>query len=140
MHPLPFADGRHLRAHQRARDQVEAQRGQAVVVAARLEVGVDEAECQSALAVRQQVHRQKGDVVEHVDPAQRVVEFDAVEGAGLAVELQHVRQVQVAVALAHAAVAPAGLPQRRERLQLLAEPRAQRRSARVVGEDHRLHR
>ena len=75
-------------------------------------------ECQGAPVVREQVHRQEGDVVEHVDPAQPIVELDAVEGSGLAGGLQHVRQVQVTVAFAHAPVAPTLLPQRRERLLL----------------------
>jgi len=42
--------------------------------------------------VREQVHGQEGDVVEHVDPAELVVELDAVESGRRASELQHVRQ------------------------------------------------
>ena len=113
-------------AHQRTADHVEARCWQPVVVAARLEIRIDEADRQAALAVRQQVHRQESDVVEHVDPAQFGIEFDAVEGGGFVTELQHVRQMQVAVTFAHAPVASARLPQRCKRWLLRAQPRAQR--------------
>jgi hypothetical protein len=58
-------------------------------------------------AVTEQVHRHERQIADHVDPAEVVVELDAVEDSGLAFDLRHVAQVQVAVALADPAVAVA---------------------------------
>ena len=51
--------------------------------------------------MREQVHGEEGEVVERIDPAQLGRELERVEGDCLIALLQHVAQVQVAVALAN---------------------------------------
>ena len=98
---LPGPHQRDLGAHQGAVHQVVAEHAQAFVVAAGLEVGVDEAVRQRRQPVGLQVHRHEGDVAHDVDPAQARIELDAVEHQAAAGLARDVAQVQVAVALAH---------------------------------------
>ena len=88
-----------LRPHQRAVDQVEPQDRDPRVVAARLEVAVEEAPREVLAAAVGEVHRREGGLAHHVDPAQPGVELDAVEEHDAAVDAGRVAEVQVAVAL-----------------------------------------
>ena len=67
---------------------------------------------QSALA---EIHQQKGEIVEHIDRGEPVVEFDRVEQDGRAVDLDDVAQMQIAVAVAQIASPRPRLEQGRER-------------------------
>ena len=67
---------------------------------------------QSALA---EIHQQKGEIVEHIDRGEPVVEFDRVEQDGRAVDLDDVAQMQIAVAVAQIASPGPRLEQGRER-------------------------
>ena len=81
------------------------------MVARPVEPGVHEAEGEVASVVGGKIHDDEGHVVDHVDPAQRRVEFNAVEGHHVAVKAHQVGQVQVAMAFADAAVCQAGVPE-----------------------------
>ena len=59
--------------------------------------------------------RQKGEIVEHVDGGEPVVELDGVEQDRRAVDLDDVAQMQIAVAVAHIAAPRSRLEQGRER-------------------------
>ena len=50
-----------------------------------------------------EVHEQEGEVVEHVDRGERIVELDRIEQDGLALDLDDVAQVKVAMTVAHIA-------------------------------------
>lgn len=80
--------------------------------------------------VRVQIHQQKRQIVDHVDPAQRVVEIDAVEHQRVAAALHDVVQVQIAVACADVAVGSPGVQVRGELVAAPHAPRAQRRRQR----------
>src|SRR6185369_10955047 len=60
---LRFGERAHLGADERPRNEEEAQRRKPGVLAARLEVAIEEAEREVAAAVREQVHREKRGVV-----------------------------------------------------------------------------
>lgn len=68
-----------------------------------------------------QVHQGEGDVVEHVDPRQFLVEFDTVEQGRPPVEPADVAKVKIAVAKADEAGAGAGVEQVRPLPQFAAE-------------------
>ena len=110
------------RAHQRAIDEREAPQRQPGMVAGAVEPAVDEAQRKVAPAMREQVHRGEGGVVDDVDPAQAGVELDRVERHHVVVEQHEVGEVQVAVALAHAAGGEPRAQQRRQRCGLALEP------------------
>ena len=71
-----------------------------------------------------EIHQQKGEIVEHVDGGEPVVELDGVEQDRRAVDLDDVAQMQIAVAVAHIAAPRPRLEQRRERGEPLAARRA----------------
>jgi len=121
---LFFGDRRDLRAHQGPRHQVEAQRGQPVVVAARLQAGIDEAEGQRALPVGEQVpsRGRRCRAARRSSAVRRRTRCRRRRPVPR--PLQHVGKMQVAVALAHATGASALLPERRQCVQLARQPRA----------------
>jgi hypothetical protein len=81
-------------------------------------------------AVRGEVHQRKREVARHVDPAQRVVEFDAVEHQDAVAPAHDVVEMQIAVACAHEALrVPLG-EQRCDARQFRFVPRVQRGFAR----------
>ncbi len=59
-----------------------------------------------------EIHQQKGEVVEHVDGGELVVELDGVEQDRLALDLDDVAEVQIAVAVTHIATRRAQSEQR----------------------------
>ena len=61
-----------------------------------------------------EIHQQKGDIVEHVDGGEPVVELDGIEQGGRAIDLDDIAQMQIAVAVAHIAASRPRLEQRRE--------------------------
>ncbi|OIQ90249.1 hypothetical protein GALL_278800 [mine drainage metagenome] len=95
------------------------------MVAAALQPAVEKAQRQIAPAMGGEVHGEEGDVGLHVDPAQAGVELDAVERRDILAERHHVRQVQVAMAFAHPALAPARREARRQASALGFAPGAQ---------------
>ena len=60
-----------------------------------------------------EIHEQEGEIVEHVDRGERIVELDGVEQNGLALDLDDVAQVEIAVTVAHIASARPRFEQRR---------------------------
>ncbi len=98
---------RHLRPHHRSIDEIEAEQRTAAIVAGLLEIAVEERIREIAAIANFAVHHQERRVADHVDPAQRLAELDAVERMNAVVEPHEVRQVQIAVTLAHEAVAAA---------------------------------
>ena len=81
--------------------QVIAQQRQAFEVAGRFEIAIDQAPRPGGFAARMQVHREKRELVEHVDPAELIVEFDAVEEHDASVDERDVGQVEITVAFPH---------------------------------------
>ena len=113
------------------------------VLALRVEIGVEHGVGVSRQAALAEIHEQEGEIVEHVDRGERIVELDRVEQDGRAVDLDDVAQVQIAVAVAHIASARPRLEQGRERGERFAA-RAGKRDApppadsrsRVGGKHH----
>src|ERR1022692_872695 len=97
----------YLCPHHRAIREVEAQDRQPRVVPSDLQIGVEKALSQVVATAILQVHHGEGDFADDVDPAHRIVEFDAVEDSDLAIDARNVAKVQIAVALAYE---PALLP------------------------------
>ncbi len=88
-------------------------------IAACFEIGVEHGIGVSTQAACAKIHQQEGEVVEHIDSGDGVVEFDGVEQHWRAVDLDDVAEMQIAVAVTHIASAGARLKQegkRRERL------------------------
>ena len=80
----------------------------------------------------EEIHCQKRDFIHDVDPAKVRVELDGVERRGHAFEQRDVSEVQVAVALAHPAVALARVEHRDEGGVLAPGPVAQPREQRDI--------
>jgi hypothetical protein len=97
------AEGRHLGAHHGAVAEVPAPEQQADVVATALQPAVEHAHGQAGETALLQVHHQKGQVADHIDPAQGRTEFEAVEGLDPPLLQHQVAQMQIAMALAHPA-------------------------------------
>ncbi len=90
----------------------ERQRGKPDEIAGaafRLEIGVEHGVGVRAQPALAEIHQQKGEIVEHIDGGEPVVELDRVEQDGRAVDLDDVAQMQIAVAVAHIA-SPAPAP------------------------------
>ena len=121
-----------MRANQRAIHHVEAQHRQPGVVPAVLEVSIQKSIREVAPAMGDEVHREERRVAQHVDPAQRRIELDAVERRHIVAKHQGIRQVQVTMALAHLAGGLTLDPPWCQCLGLLGDPRAQRRAIRTV--------
>ncbi len=94
------AQPRDLGAHHRAVHEIEAQHGQASVVPRPLQVRVEEATGQIDSSAIVEIHDRERDLVHHINPAHRLVEFDAIENDKLVVDARDVVEMQVAVALA----------------------------------------
>ena len=97
----------------------------------------------SAEAALAEIHQQEGEIVQHVDRGEGIVELDGVEQDRLALDLDDVAQVKIAVAVAHIASARPCLEQRRDRGKRvparLGEPaRLHRREEIAVGGKHRI--
>ena len=97
------ADRHDLGAHQRAMRDVEIEYAQQFEVPAAVEVSRQEGGCEVGAPVAPQVGAQERDLVGDVDPAERRLELQRVERRDPPVEAHQVRQVQVAMALAHPA-------------------------------------
>ncbi len=102
-----------LGAHQRPVDEVIAQQLDPGVIAARLQVAVDEAPAESGISARLEIHRDERHFADRIDPAQLGIELDAVERRDAAVEQRDVAEMQVAVTFAHETIAAARVDLRR---------------------------
>ena len=111
---LGGADGGHLGAHHGPVYGVETQHPGGIVVAAAAECFIHEPVGQARLAMVQQVDVGERDFTGHVDPAQVLVELDAIEHAHPAIDTDQVAEVQVAMAFAHPTRRFAGLQDRRQ--------------------------
>ena len=89
-----------LGAHQRPVDQIVAQHGEPRVIAGSFQIRVEQTPGEVRSLTIVQIHHQKCDFADDVDPAQVVVEFDAVERCNLSLEQRQIAQMQVAVAFA----------------------------------------
>ena len=98
------ANGADLGAHGRAIGEIKTQYGNPRIVAARFKTGVEPTPGIICPPVMQQVHHHERQLVHHVDPAQRGIEFDAVERHRRIVDARDVAQMQIAVAFAHEAL------------------------------------
>ena len=96
-----------LRPDHRAVHEIEAEAREPGVVAGLLEVGVEEPAGVRGETVVGEIHDAERDLAHDVDPAQVRVELDAVERHDAPIQQEEVAQVQVAMALAHEALAPA---------------------------------
>src|SRR5450759_4462906 len=92
-----------FRAHHGAINKIERQHRDAGVVAAVLEVSVEEHVSKIAAAVRFKIHYQERHLADGVHPAQSGVELDAIERRRLAVDQRDVAEMEVAMAFAHTA-------------------------------------
>ncbi len=105
-------------AHGGAHGQEQRQQGQTVEIAAvqgdAIEVTVEHEGRQTPVPPLVQVHKQEGKVVENVDPREGVVEFDGVEQGRRVFEQADVRQVQVAMTMAHPSAIPPRVQQGRQ--------------------------
>ena len=107
-----------LRPDRRPHREEERERGKPDEIARaalRIEIGVEHGvgvRPQSALA---EIHQEKGEIVEHIDRGEPIVELDRVEQDRRAVDLDDVAQMQIAVAVAHIASPGPRLEQGRER-------------------------
>ena len=132
---------------------VEIEQLKAAVIAGGLQVAVEKQPAQVGLATVIQVHGQKGDVVDDVDPAQILVELDAVEQQRPGIRPGHVGEVDVAGAAAHKAALLALPDHRREglaggagpffqpgQLGCTGAPLHQRPKLREILQDRRNHR
>jgi hypothetical protein len=108
------AQQRDLRADQCAIDDGEAQRWQSAVVTGAIQPAIEKPEREIGSFAGAEVHDCERDVVDHIDPAQRRVEFDAIERRHMAFDADDIFQVQVAMALAHVAAGQALFPAGRE--------------------------
>jgi hypothetical protein len=68
-------------------------------------------------AMRVQIHRHEGGLVDHVEPAEGVVELDAVEDERMCSFARDVAEVKIAMALAHPAGGQPGSDDRRDALE-----------------------
>ena len=116
------AGHRHLemRPQGGAAGQEERQKRQAVMVPRQFQIAVEDDVGVTAQTVAVEIHEQEGKIVEHVDEDEAVEEFDGVERHRAAVEHTDIVEMQIAVAAAHEAVAPAPVEARRKRLQAFA--------------------
>jgi hypothetical protein len=119
--------------HHRAIREIEAQDRQAGVISRDLEIGIEKALPEVGATAILQVHHREGDFAHHVDPAHRIVEFDAIEDGDLAIDARDVAKVQVAVAFADE---PASLPLGERNVTgsvLTLDPKCERIELRPVG-------
>ncbi len=93
--PLGQAHTGDFRPHHRPVGFVEIEQAQALVISGLLQVAVEEVPAQSTFIAVIEIHHQKRDVVDDIDPAQVVIELDAVEQQRLILKPGHVRQVHV---------------------------------------------
>ena len=106
--PVGFARPQHLdlRPDHCPHRQEKRKRGKTEQVASaplRVEIGVEDRIRVSLEAALAEIHEQEGEIVEHVDRGERIVELDRVEQDGLALDLDDVAQVKIAVTVAHIA-------------------------------------
>ena len=85
---------------------VQGEQGQAFKITAVFQVGVQHPVRQRRFLAGFQVHKQESQIIHHVDPAERLVELDAVKHRHLIIEHGNVGQVQVAMTFAHQPVFP----------------------------------
>ncbi len=91
----------YLGTHQGPVNQVAAQYRERGIVAACLQITVDEPPGKPGVPVSLQIHEEEGNLACSIDPAQFRIEFDAIEQRDLVIDQRHVTKVKVAMALAH---------------------------------------
>jgi hypothetical protein len=101
-------------AHLCSQRHEERQEGEAVLLPGGVEIVVDQQVGEVGQSSVPEVHRQEGEIVEHVDRRQPLVEVEAVEQPWSALEHADVAQVQIAVTAADATVAGTGVEQGRK--------------------------
>src|SRR5210317_1801849 len=91
-------------SHHAAVGNVKRQHTRTCIVAAAFEIGIQKTESEIGTLAHGQVHMQKCDIAQDIDPTQCGIELDAIEGKNLGTNPHQVTQMQIAVALAHPAV------------------------------------
>ena len=123
---LRHAQSRDFGAYQRAIDEIEAQYGEAAVISRLLEIRVQKAVPEIGATAVVEVHHREGNFADHIDPAHRRVELDAVEDRELAVDAGDIAQMQVAVTLANEAFLDPAQESTAARDMLALGPRGER--------------
>ena len=119
-------EARHLRPDRRAHRKEQRQKSEARVVLGAIMVGLEQRARVRGQAAPDQVHDQEGEVVEHVDAGELLVELEAVEQNRPALEEHDVGEVQIAVAVPHPAVGTALVEKVGSCLELSLRGRVQR--------------
>ena len=101
--------GARLRPHRGAAREKQRQQREAVQIDRSCEVLVEDEIGVGPQIAAPQIHEKEGDVVEHIDARDVVVELHGVEQGGNAVDQADVPQVEIAVALAHRSPALPGV-------------------------------
>ena len=115
----------HLGSHEGPVNAVPGPAAQAFAIATGLDPVVQELAAELQLAMHRQVHPQKGQLTDRINPAQGWAEFQGIEYLDAAGTQQHVSQVEIPMAFADVS-ALAALPKPgREPLALLLHPVAQ---------------
>ncbi|MFX1764991.1 hypothetical protein PWP93_20860 [Paraburkholderia sp. A1RI-2L] len=127
------AQVRHQRAHEGAQGRMERQHAQRRVIAGCGQPCAEQPMRAVRATVGGEIHDREREIAGDVDPAQRVVELDAVEHQQPVAPADQVVQMQIAVAGAHEAVRAALVELRREARQRRLAPRAQRGLGRHGG-------
>jgi hypothetical protein len=102
----------HMGADGGADREEQRQRRQAIAFVLQIEVAVEHRIPEGVEPTGMQVHEQEGEIIEHVDIRDQAIEFDAVEQRRASGDEADVAQMQVAMAVAHLAGAPARVQQR----------------------------
>ena len=123
--PLAQPQGIHLGPYQRPVGAVPGPTPQALRVVLGFDPAVEQQRAQVGAAAHRQVHHQKGQLTDRIDPAQGVAEFQRVEHFDARRAQQHVAQVQIAVAFADLALGPPPFKPGAKRRSLLLHPAAQ---------------
>src|SRR5208283_3784713 len=96
LRPFRFARcSRDMGADGGTHGEIERHQSQAAAFAGYVEIAVEHQIGEFAVSLVDQVHQQKGQIVEHVDRGYRVVEFNRVEQRRLAVEEADIAQMQI---------------------------------------------
>ncbi|CAM2175847.1 hypothetical protein BLAT2472_30400 [Burkholderia latens] len=120
------AQPRDQRAHQRTVDEVARQHAQRRVISGAGQPAGKEALRAIRPAACRKIHHREREIARDIDPAQRIVEFDAVEHQDPVAPPDDVVEMQVAVTRAHKAMRVPFGEQRRDPGQFGFVPRPQR--------------
>ncbi len=90
----------HLGAHHCSINFIEVEQYRSRIIPGFPQVAVEETPAQRGLSPVVKIHCQKGDVIDQIDPAQVLAEFDTVEKQRGSVKPGHVGQMNITVTLA----------------------------------------